>query len=77
MKNKDGLVIWEYNTVTGELKEAEYKPGGIFISGNNEESRTIETMCLVQNDGCDYFTALNRKNAIKKIKKLEPNAAIV
>lgn len=76
MKNKDGLIIWEYNTVTGELKEAVYKQEGIFISNSNEEVETSYSYSLVTNNGCDYFTALNRKNAIKKIKKLNPDVIL-
>lgn len=68
MKIKNGHTVYEVNA-TGIVTEAVYAPGSIFISAGPTDTETSETMLLKKNPGCKYFTALNIKNAIRKVNK--------
>jgi len=56
-----GLTLWEYNGSTNVLKKAEIKTSAMF-NGTVKNSVSI-------NSSCAYMQALNRKNAIKKVKQ--------
>ena len=62
-----GHIMYEHNPATGEIKPATYKEAEIEFTGNlHTPSRT--RLKLVVNDGCDYVQALNKRNAIKKLR---------
>ena len=70
MRDKKGLLTFEFNPITGEVKEAEWKPGSVFCTYSAiDGGSTMETWLLVQRDGCQYLKALNMKNAIRKYRK--------
>lgn len=58
LKRIDGGTIFEYNTGTKEIKEAQYIT--IEVGGNPR---------LSINPGCLYVEALNLQNAQKRVKK--------
>jgi hypothetical protein len=64
---KKGLRTFEFNTETGELSEAEYSRGSIFMSSSPDNSTTSETFYCEPKPNCKYFYALNMKNAKRKI----------
>lgn len=64
-----GLITWEYNEKTHELKRAEYKKEDIVLSSLSMSPESISKVNkVVVNEDCIYFQALNRKNAIKKLR---------
>lgn len=67
MKDKRGLLTFELDLLTREVKEAQWKPGSIFCSYSAMDGgSTMETWLLVKRENCHYFMALNIKNAIRK-----------
>lgn len=58
-------IMWQFNTVTGELKPAVIEAE---VVANIAEYKTKKKVITVE--GCQYFPALNRKNAIKKLNKI-------
>lgn len=69
IKPHQGHKCWELNTETGEVKEAEFKEENVdFISAENKKIALRKK--IITKDGYIYLPALNKKNAIKKFKKL-------
>jgi len=70
MVSQRGLTLFEYNTESKSLEEAKFKTtileGGHF----KNKSKNIIHKILEQKQGCIYFQALNRKNALKKLDRL-------
>jgi hypothetical protein len=66
IKPKKNHRVFEYNFETKEIKEAIYLEANITYSldGNHIKKRKI-----VKNKGCIYVSALNKKNALKRINK--------
>lgn len=64
-----GLILWEFNEKTKELKPVTFKPKSIFISSSLTSTDTTKTYKCVVNDNCLYFQALNESNAMKKLKR--------
>lgn len=61
-KLKKGHSVWKYNVETFILDKVEFDSKDIeFQTGKKSNKIVTEKNCL-------YFSALNRKNAIKKIK---------
>lgn len=72
MRNRHGLLTFEYDTITKDVKEAEWKPGSTFCSYSATEGSTkVEIFLLVQRPDCQYFKALNLKNAKRKAANLK------
>lgn len=60
-----GQKLWEFNTVTGDLNVFDYEK---FIQmGNNGETKKQGR--VYGNPDCVYFSALNEKNAARKLFK--------
>ena len=59
----DGGKIFEYNISTGELIEAIYEETDIITLGMSGKRK------LLTKKGCLYVEALNKKNAIKRMKR--------
>lgn len=71
MRDKKGLLTFEIDLNTKNVKEAEWRPGGIFHSySGTEGSSTVETYLLVRRDNCYYLKALNLANAKCKASRL-------
>lgn len=71
MKDKQGLLTFEVDLTTMEVKEAEWKPGSIFCTYSAKGSSTMETWLLVERPNCQYLKALNLKNAQRKAKSIK------
>lgn len=65
-----GLTLWEYNENTKELNKAEYHKEDLVLDDFSDrvESRVHRKRVHIK-EGCQYFQALNRKNALRKISK--------
>lgn len=63
-----GHSIFEVNCITGEVKKVEYARGNVVIDPKGKPRTTPGK--LIVNKDCYYVSALNKKNAIKKIKAL-------
>jgi len=64
----EGHKCFEYNTVTNTLKYAEFTEQAIdFMAAKRGEIAAKRKVIVKEN--CVYFTVLNLKNAIKKIRK--------
>lgn len=69
-----GHILWEYNHKTHELNPATYKKQDFKLESLVPSSAAMSISNKVQvNDHCDYFQALNRKNAKKKLAQLGIN----
>lgn len=62
---RPGHTMFEYNVQTGELKEADIESKTILKGG---EAKTYKR--IVTKEWCQYFSCLNRKNAIKKLNAI-------
>lgn len=62
-----GHVLWELNKKTGELKPATYKK--VYVRIRHLKNFSVHDQVEINPD-CYYFQALNRKNAIKHLKRL-------
>jgi len=58
-------VCWEYNVETNELLHAKFTETQFNMSTGKPEHRKVEVK-----ETCLYLSALNRKNAIKKLCKI-------
>jgi len=66
VKPQAGHKLWQYNTVTGELTEAEYEQVNIdFVAATKGEIASHRR--VIVKDGCRYMLALNKKNAKRKL----------
>jgi len=68
IKPKKGHFVWEINTITGEIKKAQYKQDTIAFNFNTE----LPPEKLITNPDCVYIPSLNAKNAMDKYKN-NPN----
>lgn len=65
-----GLTLFELNTETGEIKEAEFAKQDLALTSlSSVESESVIRNRVNANDNCMYIQALNHKNAAKKFKK--------
>lgn len=74
-----GHTMWEWNFIEDTLSPAEMESKAVIVPARMErtllggivkrEQRTAIKHKIVIKEGCQYFGALNRKNAIKKIKR--------
>jgi hypothetical protein len=65
-----GLILWEYNTKSGDLKPAQFKKQDFQITSLTPSPQELKISNKVEvNEGCIYFQALNRSNANKKLLK--------
>lgn len=78
---KPGLPVWEYNETTKVLGEAKFKTTMLEMSKRKSPTLTetvfdigatqdVVHRILDKQDGCMYFQALNRTNALRKIDRL-------
>jgi hypothetical protein len=61
----DGHNCFEFNIESNELRKAEIKREAIIDI--NKKTSTVNKVMM--KDGCIYITALNAKNAVKKLMK--------
>jgi len=66
---KRGHKCFEYNLKTKEISLAVFKQSDAFFP-TDENSKADGRHIIVRNEGCAYVTALNKKNALKKIEKI-------
>ena len=65
-----GLTLWEYNENTKVLDRAKFKQDTIRYTNDPEVmKRRVAHKKVNVNDSCVYEQALNRKNAIKQLRK--------
>ncbi|MEX0313426.1 MAG: hypothetical protein AB3N18_04550 [Allomuricauda sp.] len=62
---RKGHTQWEYNTVTKEIKPAELES---FVHMDEKGNTHRRKKLLIKKD-CRYVGALNKENALKKLKK--------
>lgn len=66
-----GLICWEFNEKTRELKPAEYRKVDFMLTSFDPNAVNLDMSYKVDvKEDCTYFQALNRKNAIKHLKKM-------
>lgn len=79
---RPGMPIWEYNEVTKELSEAVFKTTILETSHHKSPTLTeivfdigatkdVVHRILDKKADCAYFQALNYKNAIRKVQRLQ------
>lgn len=66
---KRGHKCFEYNLKTGEVLEAEFESKDAFFPVEGEKEINGRKT-IVRKEGCAYVTALNKKNAIKKVERI-------
>ena len=64
-KSRAGHTWFEFNFVTGELDKATIHNETILVGDSYQTKKKINSK-----ENCQYFQALNRKNAIKKLKSI-------
>lgn len=65
-----GLILWEYNENTRVLEPARFKEDTIQFTFDQEVMKKRVAHKKVEvNDSCVYEQALNRRNAIRQLKK--------
>ena len=63
-----GLTLWEYNQKSKELIPAKFQKVSVSISALGDSPLDINDVFKVNiKEGCIYFQALNKKNALKKL----------
>lgn len=71
-----GHTMWQYNLNTGELIAAKMEAEAVMMPersgfmGIRIPAGTVIKSKIVSEENCQYFPALNRKNAIKKLNKI-------
>lgn len=71
-----GHTMYQYNTVTGELIEAKMEAEAVMMPertgfmGIKIPAGIVTKTKVVTVENCQYFPALNRKNAIKKLNSI-------
>lgn len=68
LKPKKGHRVFEVNISTLEINEAAYEEKTDFVL-SNDKMKNSKRKKLIMNKDCVYVSALNAKNAIKKINK--------
>lgn len=68
----DGHKVYEFNKLTFELRVAEYEKQNVEYSSKKKQNRTVKVK-----ENCVYLTALNEKNAVKKVHKTFKNIPLV
>lgn len=58
-----GMKVWEMDMVKVEIKPAEYNQSTVGLDGEIKHT-------IIQKDNCVYVSALNKKNAERKFKKM-------
>jgi hypothetical protein len=65
-----GHIVWEYDRDTKILRRAKQKKTDVLLTSLDPEAINTETIHSYEfNPDCEYLQALNRKNAIKHLKK--------
>jgi hypothetical protein len=65
-----GLTLWEFNFKDKTLSPAEYSKVNYELKSlSSVDQDMIVKHRVITKEHCQYFQALNRKNALKKIKK--------
>lgn len=67
MKPHRGHTVYQYNTETGELTKAIFEEQNAKF--NTPLNRQGKTKVIMAQEGCIYVSALNIKNAIKRLGK--------
>ena len=65
IKPKKGHFVWEINTITGEVKKAQYKQDTVTFNIHTE----LPSEKLITNIDCVYIPALNARTAKDKYLK--------
>lgn len=63
-----GLTLYEFNLVSKQIKEAEFKKEDLILKSLNDKVSLSKKVHVKEN--CVYIQALNKSNAIRKINKL-------
>lgn len=69
----EGLNLWEINTITGEIQQAQYEKINLVI--NDFSPKAILAFCqkinhrVLVNANCVYIQATNKVNALRKFRK--------
>jgi hypothetical protein len=68
---KRGHKIWKYNTKTNELTECEFTEDSKEIKWEQALSKDYKqkNKKVIIEDNCIYFNSLNKKNAVKILKR--------
>ena len=66
-----GLILWEYNLNTQTLSIATFIKQNLEYKGENNLPEIRNRVNI--KEGCVYFQALNKKNAIKKLRAKKIN----
>jgi hypothetical protein len=75
IKPNKGHKVFEFNTKTFELRVAEVEESDtISLDDSLSTKNGTSKKSIITKDDCVYFSALNRKNALKKIEKSIKNA---
>ena len=66
-----GHCIWKFNVTQNELSECEFEEESKDISWDDAVKKYYKrkNRRVIKEDNCIYFNALNRKNAIKVLKR--------
>lgn len=67
-----GLRLFEYNTITKEIKEAEFllKDYLLDFTKPDPAKDLLSRLKVKHNPNCKYIQAINKKNALKKLNKI-------
>lgn len=70
---RPGHTLFEYNRLTGEIREAEFEKQDLVLDyiprqGNRYMYKTIKSKVVINNN-CIYRQALNKFNAVKRLKR--------
>jgi hypothetical protein len=66
-----GLTLWEYNAKTKELIPAVFKKVDVSLTSLSAKAEALNiNHKVVVNENCLYLQALNKKVALKKVKKI-------
>ena len=68
IKPHRGHTLFEVSVKTGFIRKAQFEQTDQFFNAE-QKGKNISRTKVICNEGCIYVSALNEKNAIKKLKK--------
>jgi hypothetical protein len=63
-RKQKGLTLFEYDKATCKIEPAEYETTDVFVLGMEAQSK------VNVRPNCIYIQAMNKKNALKKVRKI-------